>query len=335
MILPVADRMLPDRYTLSNFRRALNQPEKFLEEIRRLPFTFHAVIQNAYATMQGYGESDAILVMDEDWDNLIVIDACRLDLFEEVVDTTQFDEYRRVVSVDSNTTPWSIKNFKDRQAGDTVYVTGNSAPSKTIPDEFHEFVEIWTDPEATDETSFTVPADVVTERTIEAAREYPDKRIISHYVQPHVPFVPRPDLIFRTYTSDADRLGLDVEDPEPPHTVWEAIEMGEVDREQAWEGYRENLEYAMEHVMELVENLKGRTVITSDHGNMLGERTVSGRRVYGHPGGMRTRALVEVPWAVVDDGERKKTRDDGVNSEGSMDSDIIDERLAALGYVDE
>ncbi|MDS0258470.1 hypothetical protein NDI56_03480 [Haloarcula sp. S1CR25-12] len=326
--------MIPDRYTFSNFKRAVKQPGLLVEELGRLPFTFHAVAQSIYAERHGYGEGDAVILPDEDWDNLILIDACRADLFEETMDTSRYDSYSRVVSVDSNTTPWSIKNFKDRQLGDTVFVTGNPAPSKTVPNDFHEFIEVWTDKDAHDTTTYTVPAESVCEYTRDAVEQYPDKRVLAHFVQPHCPFVPREDLVFRNTWGDAERIGIEGGEPERPYNVWDALEMGEVDADTVWEGYRENLEYVMEHVHDLVEDLPGKTVITSDHGNMLGERTITGRKVYGHPGGMRMKDLVEVPWAVVENGPRKEIRDDGVHSEGSVESDLIESRLAALGYVE-
>lgn len=57
-----------------------------------------------------YG-TDGVFVPDADWDNLIILDACRADLFEDVVDTTQFDEYRRVTSLASMTAEWSKKKL--------------------------------------------------------------------------------------------------------------------------------------------------------------------------------------------------------------------------------
>jgi hypothetical protein len=328
--------MLPDRYTVGNLKRALGQPGMFLEELGRLPFTAHATVQRAYAQLNGYGEKHAVRLMDEDWDNLIVLDACRYDLFEEFVDTDAFDSYRHVISIDSNTTPWSIKNFKGGQHGDTVYVNGNPGASKTVPDEFHRFIEVWTDEDAHDDTTFTIPAETVTEYTRDAIEEYPDKRLIVHYVQPHKPFVPRPDLVYRTSWPAREKAGLDPgeteHDPDGPEGVWNALREGVVGFDEVWRGYGENLEYVMEDVFDLLEILPGKTVVTSDHGNMLGERTVTGRKVYGHPGGLRTHTLVEVPWAVVDGDERKEIRDDGVQSTGSMNSEIIEDRLAALGY---
>jgi hypothetical protein len=36
--------------------------------------------------------SKALNVLDADWDTLIVLDACRADLFDQQVDTSSFDE---------------------------------------------------------------------------------------------------------------------------------------------------------------------------------------------------------------------------------------------------
>ena len=95
---------------------------------------------------QRYGSSDgAIRVMGEDWDNLIVLDACRLDLFEETIDTDQFDEYQAVTSLGSRTDEWTIKNFHQQEFGDTVYVTGSPVTSKIISTEFHNLIEVWED----------------------------------------------------------------------------------------------------------------------------------------------------------------------------------------------
>jgi len=73
-------------------------------------------------------------------------------------------------------------------------------------------------------------------------------------------------------------------------------------------------------------NHDGRTVVTSDHGNNLGERMpLLPMRLYGHPTGIHHPALREVPWAVIDgesvgDGDRQMTVDE--------------EQLRSLGYAD-
>lgn len=308
-------KIVPDRYTIRNLIRGLNKPKLFVEEIMRIPFTFHSTVQNIWAERNGYGESDAVRLVREDWDNLIIIDACRADLFEDVVDTEKFDQYRREVSIDSNTTPWSIKNFKSERMGDTVYVTGNAAVSRTIPDRFHEFVEAW--PNHWKEwVNGDMEPEPVFEEAIELSEEYPRKKLIVHFVQPHNPFIEYPELM------DQDR----------DLNVWERIKTGEVDKDNVWKAYKSNLEIVMPFVFDLIEELPGKTVLTSDHGNMLGETTVTGKSVYGHPGGMRCPELLEVPYCVIESDNRKKIVDEGVKSSGSMDEEIIQKRLQALGY---
>jgi len=329
--------MIPDRYSYGNFKRAIKQPSLFVKEVGRLPSTIHSVIQNGWASMNGLGKTDALKLTETDWDNLIIIDACRADLFEEVVNLGQFDQYKRVVSMGTNTTPWSIKNFYNEQLGDTVYVTGNPAPSKTVPDEFHEFIEVWTDqnkwisPGDGTETQDTLPPDAVADAALEANESYPNKRLVVHFIQPHAPFIEDPDLIYRSHW---DPKRKQPKDPDPPNEVWDAVKLNKISRERAWEGYKRNLECVLPHVFNLFDSLPGKTILTSDHGNMIGEKTVLGKSIYGHPGGVRTPELVQVPWCV-DSGEaRKKIYDEGVRSRGAVNSDMVNERLAALGYVE-
>jgi hypothetical protein len=308
-------KYIPDRYTVENFKRSLRQPQLFVEELRRLPFTFHSTVQGIWASRNGYGESDAVRLVEEDWDNLIIIDACRADLFEEVVDTDRFDQYRREVSIDSNTTPWSVKNFKTEWMGDTVYVTGNAAVSRTIPDRFHKFVEAW--PDHWREWVYgDMEPEPVFEEAVKLSEEYQNKKMIVHFVQPHIPFIEHPELM----------------DQDSKSTVWERIGTGEVDKDDVWEAYKTNLEHVMPFVFDLIEELPGRTILTSDHGNMLGETMVTGKPVYGHPGGVRCPELLEVPFCIIESDNRKKIVDEGIESGGSMDEEIIKKRLNALGY---
>ena len=47
----------------------------------------------------------------------------------------------------------------------------------------------------------------------------------------------------------------------------------------------------------LIESLDGKTVVTSDHGNLFGRRLWPiPLQKYGHPPGLRFPELIEVPW---------------------------------------
>lgn len=290
----------------------------------------HRVVGGVHAVYPGYG--DAIRVVDEDWDNLLVLDACRYDLFEETVDVEGFDEYQRVECLGSATPEWTKRNFAGGSFGDTVYVSGNPQTTKHAPGAFHHIEEVWrTD---FDDELRTVLPGAVADATREANERFPDKRLVVHFMQPHRPFVGSDDPHFGV-VYDRDRIvadDRDLTDGRPgPRDPWMALEDGETTLDRLWVAYRENLEFAMETVWPLIDALDGKTVVTSDHGNLIGERGWPlPLKLYGHPTGVRLEGLVTVPWAVVD-GERREVKT-GETSREDTDADVVERRLEALGY---
>lgn len=276
------------------------------------------------------GYDDSVDVMDEDWDNFVVLDACRADLFEEVVDTTRFDSYETRESHGSATPEWLQRNFTG-EYGDTVYVSANPQVTKHANGQFHRLIQVWKD-EFSDDNRKVMP-DPVTDAAIEAANEYPDKRLIVHYMQPHVPFVTTDELYYGgMYTPEKVIEGNpDFTEYRNARNVWEALELGLVDLDTVWKYYRENLEVAMESVWRLLDAIDGRTVVTSDHGNLVGERGWPvPLKTYGHPTGIRMKNLISVPWAV-SDGKRREVASGDIERK-AVDEDEIADRLRDLGY---
>jgi len=178
---------------------------------------------------------------------------------------------------------------------------------------------------------------------IEAHEEHPDKRIVVHYMQPHHPFIGFPELQYHGWQIDdfddwadhKEETGLSEEQRMAhPQTPWEALYMGEATADAIWDAYAQNLDLVLDAVDELLAATTGRTVLTSDHGNMFGERTWPiPMRVYGHPTGVRNRELVDVPWAVVDDGNRRDVTDGSVRSVSESANEVVEDRLNDLGYI--
>lgn len=281
-------------------------------------------------------------VMEQDWDLLLLIDACRADLFEEtVLGDGMFDEYSRVNTKASATMEWMEMNFSDGEWGDTVYVSANPWISQKAGDSFHHVENLWVSDYGVDEdtledsmtlkdagvdTAETVNATETTDRALEIAEEYPDKRIIVHYLQPHAPYIGNAD----GSEKPQSEVKADLH-PGKPH--WE----GRIDGERCWNEYQENLRYVMHHVWRFLDEVQGKAVVTSDHGEMFGEwMWPFPMRGYDHPMGLRTPELVEVPWAVLDR-ERREVTDDGVNMRQITDEEReqLEENLRDLGYEEE
>lgn len=166
--------------------------------------------------------------------------------------------------------------FTDRNLGDTVYVTANPYSTEIAPDSFHEIIDVSRD--SWDSGLGTVPADKVADAAVDALHSYPNKRLLVHLLQPHTPFV-------------ESNLPADViESP------FEAIITGRIAREPVEQAYLDNLSYVFDYVESLIEQLPNRTVVSADHGEMLGEGAWPVPiRCYGHIPGIRTPELNDVP----------------------------------------
>jgi hypothetical protein len=123
-------------------------------------------------------------------------------------------------------------------------------------------------------------------------------------------------------------------DPTDARKIWEQLRRGEVSKRRVWKAYKENLELTFPHIESLLEDVPGRTAITSDHGNLVGEFLWPfPKREYGHPVGIRAPKLIKVPWLVTDTGRRRDIRSDPpVESNVRPESDEVRDRLADLGY---
>lgn len=305
----------------SRLSRAIRSPRLFLRGINRL---YHR---------RGFrsGNSDGIEVFDEDWDTLVVLDACRYDMFES---TNWFDgSLSSRISKGSSTVEWLQANFDGRDLRDTVYVTANPQLEENRDRwdiQLHETINVWLEDGWDDETG-TVRAETVTEAALDASEQFPHKRLVVHYMQPHYPFVPA-DTDF-----DKEHLQqIDGEGGEPSaENVWSQKFKGSLDvsREELWSIYTDNLEYALVNVEDLLDGLTGKTVVTSDHGNYVGERaSVIPIQEYGHPRGLYDSPVVQIPWFEYEQGSRRIIREGDGESENEIKSNTVSDRLQALGY---
>ncbi|ELZ21460.1 alkaline phosphatase family protein [Natrinema limicola] len=263
---------------------------------------------------------NSIEFLDEDWDVLVVLDACRYDLFAR---KNPFDvSVDKVHSNATQTREYIRNNFVGRDYRDTVYVTA-SPQFADFELNFAHIEHVWRD--RWDEEYNTVRPESITEAAIDVANRYDDKRLIIHYMQPHYPFI-------GPTGRKLDEQATFVPNPENL-SVWEQLSAGHLDEETVRKAYEENLSVVVPEVERLVENVEGKTVITSDHGNLFGQRVCwLPIRIYGHPARVHHPELTAVPWVELPYDSRREV----IPATETMDTDTsfeaVEERLADLGY---
>jgi hypothetical protein len=100
-----------------------------------------------------------------------------------------------------------------------------------------------------------------------------------------------------------------------------------------WDAYRENLDITLPHIEHLVNVFNEYTVITSDHGNALGERSWPfPTKVYGHPLGIRMSELTDIPWLITNKNARKNIISGNKSNVATNNQKEIRQRLEELGY---
>ncbi len=302
--------------------------EKAKKGVRYPQLVVREVNRQYFRTTSSSGFNDrGIDVIDKDWDNLIILDACRYDMLAEA---ELGGETASVYSKGSKTEEFLAANFDGRDLTDTVYITANPMlyrHSDEIKPDFHAIHNVWLDDGWSEEHNTVLP-ETIAEETIELSQKYDDKRIISHFIQPHYPFIDS--------GTEFDKGQL--EDPNDDVSFWKKKLMGElldVSDELIWKMYNANLDRAIPHVEELITELVGKTVVTSDHGNMVGESSWPiPLKEYGHPASLYTIELTKVPWIEFNSSERKQVskQSGDTRSEEPVEESSVNERLESLGY---
>ena len=269
-----------------------------------------------------------IKIVDEDWDVLLILDACRSDMFSRWCEIE--GELHTKISRGSNTREFLLGNFSDETLLDTVYTTANPQFHKyadQINAEFHRVYNIWNS-DLWDENVGTVHPDDVTEVAKQKIKDHPNKRHIIHYLQPHYPFI----------NTELENIGRDITDYESDHSdIWGLQMEGKIDvsKERINQAYHKNLKIALDSVEDLIDEIAGKIVITSDHGNVVGERSWPiPIKEWGHPSGIYIPELVEVPWLVIEKGERPEIRaEKSRQAQEDVTNEVVENRLKDLGYV--
>lgn len=268
------------------------------------------------------------LIRSQEWDCLIILDACRYDFFERVYKDYLDGKLIKAHSPGSDTLEWLCGTFMDEETfEDVVYLSANPFVSSQgfqfiedfdATEYFYKVINVWN--WKFDLEFLTVLPEDMGKATRLARAKYPKKPIISHFIQPHWPY-PSGESFKEIFTGPLAWGWIGEENKDILHRFGGFLEnlfekvFGELKtrrfkeklnlrqskpeeifaekygKKKLRETYEKNLRLALKEVVKVVERLPEKVIVTADHGEFLGERDL-----YSHPPWSDDPILREVPW---------------------------------------
>ncbi len=238
------------------------------------------------------------LILEKNWSDLIILDACRYDAFEVVYrDFLEKGELKKVKSAGNATPEWLEETFSNIYWDDVIYLSGNAWLSSgemlgfQPENHFHRLVDV-----GNADSSASCKAETMLSFWKIFDKEYPNYKKIIHFMQPHMPY----------YCIDDQEVSWNANSPN-------------------WISYMRTVWYVMKYASEIFEE-KENSIITSDHGQLIrhkyenltneqqqwmddweenygetiggiADREVGGERIIDcHPYGLDHEKLRVVPW---------------------------------------
>jgi hypothetical protein len=263
--------------------------------------------------------TDGIDIISKDWDNLIILDGCRYDVFAKI---NPYDESKltKQISRGSSTKEFLRGNIKGRHLPEVIYITANPQYAKNYDgSNFHSTHNLFKS-ESWNKNSRTVLPTTFVEKSLSIYEQTENKRIIFHLIQPHNPFI-----------GDFGRQVIN----DSKLSFWPRVRSGNIDHSDndLYAAYVENTVLVVKKLEKLLKNIQGKTIITSDHGQLIGDRLRPFPvKEYGHPSGVYTPKLVEVPWLAVNSGERREITPGSTSESSTISEKELNRRLKSLGY---
>jgi len=272
-------------------------------------------------------------MIDEEWDILVIFDSCRYDIFRDT-----YKEYfpnakltKATNKYITSTEDWLLNTFSNKDCSNIVYMCPIYSLREWIknwPGEhkfFHHVIEVWRT-HWNREMETVLPDDMM-KLSINTIKEYDDKRIVIHFMQPHHPY-----MYWGGHKTKTDDLKPYLGDKKPvkkisykrkfadfiegicPHLFWRFT--GRLNMLPEWnlgyiwykhgrdgvvKGYTEDLKYILGCAKKIHNQFPNKKmVISADHGEELGDGKI--HKIYRMNYKLqrpKTKQVLEVPWCEV------------------------------------
>ena len=289
-----------------------DSPTADTEVSEQLPYRLRKwLLQRATSTA---GADQHRRLADGDWDVLLVLDACRLDICRSAVDWP----VQEVHTPASCTPDWLAKAADSSLFAGTTILTANPQYDKFDfgAEKRENFWEThWDDSLQT----------VLPEPVLDRVGEHLDdgsSPVVAHLQQPHWPYVARIDEDWELAYPD---LGPWEQGGKTIRSMQVAMARGEIDTEQAYWAYQASVRSIWRTLLPVIEEWVAdgnRVVVTADHGELFGG--VSDWTMCEHPCKVGIRPLTAVPWVEFAPSERGTPTGE----------ETVQDRLEALGYAE-
>jgi len=257
-----------------------------------------------------------VLPLDRDWEILLFMDACRYDYFEKC---NTFDGNLEPYDIGCNgTLKYFDFLFRDQDCSDVIFINHLFWFHKWYDKSKFFKVHDACNTHWNQDFGTVLPEDM-SKLALEYALKYPNKRVIAHYAQPHIPYLDRPKNLVKKKTEQQCVYSTPMKGsiakllnkcknifPAMPFWMIERIfggnaGVGEIYFSEGFAGLKKSYEYNIRRVLKSIEEIIDKTdrltVITSDHGKLIGEYFM-----FSH-GWWKPKAVTTVPWFEVKRGE--------------------------------
>ncbi len=199
------------------------------------------------------------LLKYKDWECLILLDACRYDLSKGIFDKSLTGKLIPVDSESCNTNQWYKLNWNNKSE-DIILVSASPVPWRwgnvnyVHNRKFFRSIPVWK------EDDWLEPS-VCLNKAIEIQEKF-NKKLLVHLIPPHLPYLGNKGKKFLKSIGTRCELTTDV-----------YKNVSNYGKKFGWkipkECYMENIEYVLNKIKDKLSLLKGKIIITSDHGEII------------------------------------------------------------------